>query len=159
MKVGNLNQKTQTEISERQDYTRKIIGIKSPEQSYELLTNQIGTWWTSPESKANSIGDEPTFRFGDAFWTMKVINLEKNRVVRWKCIVAHHVDTNVPIEAINEWEGTEIEFIIRQHEQGSEISLTHYGLIPSLNCFTICQAGWDYYFAKTLSDVLNSPVV
>lgn len=138
------------------DYNRKIITKASPQESYDFLTNRIGNWWTLPNGNANAIGDEPTFKFAEGFWTMKVIDLVENNLVKWKCIEANHLPPKLLPKDANEWEGTELEFVIEPHENGSQISFTHYGLNQSLNCFDICEAGWNHFFVKVLLSKLNN---
>lgn len=44
---------------------------------------------------------------------------------------------------------------IVKYETGSKVIFTHQGLVPELECFDVCQTGWDY-FLGSLKDYLET---
>ena len=48
----------------------------------------------------------------------------------------------------DEWKGTEIKWKIAKSKTGSNVTLIHQGLIPELECYEICQAGWNYFLGS-----------
>ena len=61
----------------------------------------------------------------------------------------------LPETARTEWLGTKMRFEIEPTVNGSDITFTHIGLQPDLDCFEICQAGWDFFFLDSLKLYLN----
>jgi hypothetical protein len=53
------------------------------------------------------------------------------------------------------WRGTTIKWEIVAIETGSKVTLTHQGLILKLECYDICQAGWNF-FLGSLKDYLET---
>lgn len=84
---------------------------------------------------------------------MEVSEAIQNRSLVWKVAEANH-----DLEGItkkDEWRGTTIKWNIVEYETGSKVTLTHQGLVPELECFDICQAGWGY-FLGSLKDYLET---
>ena len=77
---------------------------------------------------------------------MTVSEAFPNRSVVWKVAEAHH-----DLEGIrkkDEWKGTIIKWEIVADETGSNVTFTHQGLVPALECYDICEAGWDYFLGS-----------
>ena len=55
----------------------------------------------------------------------------------------------------DEWVGTEIQWKIKETENGCKITLFHEGLVPSFECYDTCYSGWEYYLGS-LKDFLDS---
>lgn len=39
-----------------------------------------------------------------------------------------------------------------------ELSFTHKGLTPNLNCYKICDAGWTHFIANSLKQYLETRI-
>ena len=86
-------------------------------------------------------------------WKMTVSESIPNRSLVWTVTEANH-----DLEGItkkDEWKGTFIKWKIVENEAGSKVTFTHQGLLPELECFEICQAGWGY-FLGSLKDYLET---
>ena len=60
------------------------------------------------------------------------------------------------IDMREEWLNTRLLFEIAESDAHTTITLTHYGLSPDLNCYEICQAGWDHCFLGSLKNHRNN---
>ena len=79
-------------------------------------------------------------------WVMTVIEAFPNRSLAWKVSEANH-----DVEGLtkrDEWKGTTIKWQIAENEIGSKVTLTHQGLVPGLQCYEMCEAGWDYFLGS-----------
>ncbi len=73
-----------------------------------------------------------------------------------ECIEAHHIHEGLPESILNEWEGTKLIWQIQQEGENTKIMFTHDGLIPSLDCYDVCEAGWDHFFVNSLKGYLDN---
>lgn len=138
------------------NYTREIIVLNTPSAAYQALTTDFDKWWTNSCNTISNIGDKVTFRFGPAFWVMRANSLVPNNSVELECIEAHHVHDGLPSSIINEWQGTKLKWKIKKIGEKTKIKLTHEGLIPSLDCYEVCEQGWDNFFVNSLKDYLDT---
>ena len=77
---------------------------------------------------------------------MTVSEAFPNRSLVWKVAEANH-----DLEGItkkDEWKGTTIKWKIAENEIGSKVTLIHQGLVPALECYEICEAGWGYFLGS-----------
>jgi hypothetical protein len=54
------------------------------------------------------------------------------------------------IEDKKEWKDTEVVWQISLAKDQTEVSMTHRGLRPGMECFSDCKRGWDFYVGKSL---------
>lgn len=135
-------------------YTTELLISVQPESVYDAITRHIDQWWTVLSNQAVQVGDQLTVRFeGNTSWVMTVIAARPNRTLAWKVADAHHDLDGITVK--DEWGGTTIKWEISEHEAGSRIVFIHEGLVPELECYDICHAGWDY-FLGSLKDFLET---
>ena len=140
------------------DYARSITVRCSPETAYNAATSEFDKWWTDPGTNLSEIGNVATFRFPPnvSTWTFKATRLEPHALVEHECVGANHIMPEKPEASRTEWLGTIMRFEIHEVEDGTQITLTHIGLQPNLECYEICEAGWDHFFMKSLKAYLDS---
>lgn len=136
------------------DYTQNIVVTNTPNAAYKALTSEFDKWWTPDTGSISAVGDTIKFKFDTTYWVMRANTLSPNYIVL-ECIEAHHIHDGLPSSILKEWEGTKLKWEIQELDGKTQISLTHKGLIPSLDCFAICKAGWDYFFVTSLKNYLN----
>ena len=130
-----------------QGYSTEIVISAKPETVYEAITKDIDKWWTELSNQALQVGDRLVVRFEKTTsWVMTVSEAFQDRSLVWKVAEANH-----DLEGItkkDEWKGTTIKWKIVENETGSKVTLTHQGLVPELECFEICQAGWGHFLGS-----------
>jgi uncharacterized protein YndB with AHSA1/START domain len=128
-------------------YSTEILVSVKPESVYNAITKDIDKWWTELSNQALQVGDQLIVRFEKTTsWVMTVSEAFPNRSLVWKVAEANH-----DLEGItkkDEWKGTTIKWKIAGNETGSKVTLTHQGLVPALECYKICQAGWGYFLGS-----------
>ena len=137
-------------------YTREIIVSNTPSAAYRALTTEFDKWWTVSSGRVTAEGDIITFRFNPTYWTMRVTKLVPNKCVELECTEAHHIHEGLPASVLKEWERTKLKWDIQQEGNKTKISFVHEGLVPSLNCYEICEMGWDHFFVNSLKKYLDS---
>src|SRR5260370_31948360 len=136
-----------------ESYTRNIEIAASPAKVICALTMEIHKWWTTSADDASVIGKSATFRFGKSYQTMLIKDLVPERRVVWDCV--EHVHANKALSVQDEWVGTRLIWKIEPASPGSRVTFVHQGLIPQLECYEICERGWDHY-ARSLKSYLET---
>jgi hypothetical protein len=55
----------------------------------------------------------------------------------------------------NEWTGTKNSFEISKHRKKTQVSFTHEGLIPTVECFGACSNAWTDYVRGSLLSLIT----
>lgn len=133
-------------------YQREILLHASPTAVYQALSTPEGlrSWWTQTCDIATTVGGKNTFHFGEHYKVMRIETLAPGREVRWQCVQAL-----INVEAFkrkDEWVGTDIVFKLTPQAGGSTLlHFEHVGLTPALECFAVCESGWDLYLGSLQS--------
>lgn len=128
-------------------YTTEILISATPESVYDAITKHIDKWWTELSNQAVQAGDQLSVRFEKTTsWVMTVSEASPNQSLIWKVTEAHHDLEG--ITATDEWKDTTITWKIAGTEAGSKVTFTHEGLVPTLECYEICEAGWGYFLGS-----------
>lgn len=136
-------------------YTREIVVSNSPNAAYRALTLEFDKWWTPGSNSIRSVDDTVTFRFDSTYWIMRAKILVPNEYVELECVEAHHVHEGLPPSILKEWEGSKLKWNIEKRGEKISIAFVHEGLVPTLGCYDICEAGWDHFFVESLKDYLD----
>jgi hypothetical protein len=56
----------------------------------------------------------------------------------------------------NEWNGTDVTFIITTKGKKTEIRFTHVGLVPEYECFDKCSNAWSFYINGSLRSLITT---
>ena len=80
-----------------------------------------------------------------------ISELVPDKKVIWKV-----TDCNLHwIKTKKEWNNTEVVFEITSEKNKSKIDFTHIGLVPGVECYNDCEAGWNGHVTKSLADFIN----
>jgi uncharacterized protein YndB with AHSA1/START domain len=129
---------------------RKELDLAAPApRVFDALTSLEGLsgWWASTAQGSALAGGQFTLRFAglDEHITMRVDIAEQPGSVAWTCL--EH--TGLP-----DWEGTEIFFDCEDRGAGlTFLSFRHVGLVPELECYQQCHAGWEHFLDSLRSFV------
>lgn len=140
------------------DFSRSITANCSPESAYVAVTAGFDKWWTDHCASLSEVGNIATFRFPPnlSTWTFKAIRLEPYHLVEHECVGANHIMPENPDASRTEWLGSIMRYEISEIGDGSRVNLTHIGLHPELDCYDICEAGWDHFFLSSLKAYLDN---
>jgi uncharacterized protein YndB with AHSA1/START domain len=128
-------------------YTTSFTVERTPDQVFDAI-NDVRSWWmTTVEGDNLAVGDEFSYRVpGVHFCKLRVTELVPGEKVAWQ-VVDNHMSF---ISDQSEWIGTEIRFELSEKDGGTELRFTHDGLVPSYECFDICQNAWTFYVGQSL---------
>lgn len=141
-----------------ENYQAKIRVLASQDASFHSIATQMDKWWTSTiEGGLERVGDKVTAHFPPdyGYWTFEASVLRKSSRLEMTCVDAHHKVEGQPEEIDQEWLGTKIIWELEIIGDETEITMTHVGLTPKLNCWGICLDGWDHFFKSSLKAHLD----
>nr|WP_262711978.1 SRPBCC domain-containing protein [Pedobacter psychrodurus] len=97
------------------------------------------------EGISNKKEESFTVRFGSAvFKTMRIEEIIPNEKIVW-----YVTDTLIHIPELNnkkEWLNTIVVWQLNTEETNIKIQVTHIGLNPDIDCYSICSAGWRQFW-------------
>ncbi|MFI5153611.1 MAG: SRPBCC domain-containing protein [Chitinophagales bacterium] len=135
----------------QKDY-QSSFAVKVPSgEAFQGIANVAGWWTENIEGHTSNLNDEFTVRFGDTFVNFKVTESKPGKRMIWlvtDCYLHWLKDKT-------EWTGTKVVWEISLGNQGTEITMTHVGLVPNIECFKSCKSGWDAYFKGSLFKLLT----
>ena len=123
---------------ESKDFTATFSVDQSPNEVFDAINNVRGWWSGEILGSTGKIGDEFTYRYGDAHLSkQKVTELVPGRKVVW-----HVTDAKLSFDRKDEWIGTDIVFDISKKGDKTEVHFTHAGLVPAFQCYDDCSTAW-----------------
>ena len=80
-------------------------------------------------------------------------------MVPGKKIVWLVTDCNLTwLKDIKEWNGTRIEWKVSTVNNLTQISMTHVGLVPGIECYNDCEKGWNFHIGTSLFKLITEGV-
>lgn len=134
-------------------FTETVKTSADPSDIISKIGN-VSEWWAKDfQGTSKNVGDNFVVKFssGDTF-AIKVSEIIPEQKVVWDITDAFQGWVKEP----KEWVGTRIEWDIKAENGVSEVTFTHVGLVPQLECFGTCSKVWDYLMQKSFSDLLNT---
>jgi hypothetical protein len=133
------------------DYHITLTVKGAPHEVFNDI-NSVTKWWNENlTGNSKKLNDEFTVRFGDVHVsTQKLIEFVPDKKVVW---LVTQSKLNF-ISKQDEWTGTKISFELSEKDGKTQIDFTHFGLVPTVECFDACEKGWDYYLKGSLYKLL-----
>ncbi len=114
--------------------------------------NRVADWWTASfTGAAEKIGDTFSVRWGETFVDFTVTDYVPAKKIVWRV-----TDCNLLfVEDRKEWKDTQIIFDISSNGGATTVTMTHAGLVPSVECYEACSKGWNFYITESLQELLT----
>lgn len=129
------------------DYNRTIKANISPAQAFDKI-NRVSEWWTKGFTGSSvQTGDNFTVRWGETFVDFEISELVSDRKIVWTV-----TDCNLPwLTDKKEWNSTKVIWEISPEDgSGTRVRMTHLGLVPAVECYNVCENGWNFYVGESL---------
>ncbi len=136
----------------QQNYQSSIAADFTPGEAFEAI-NQVHEWWAKNiEGSTEKLNDVFTVNFsGGTFVTFKITESIPGKNQR------QVTDCYLPwLKDKTEWNGTIVMFEISVVGDETQITMTHVGLVPEIECYGGCEAGWNQYFKGSLLQLLTT---
>jgi hypothetical protein len=150
--LANNLSKIKKKKMKTQDYTASITADTTAQEAFDAINN-VSAWWTENlEGGSKKMNDAFTVRFGDVHVsTQKLIELIPGKKVVW--LVTYSKLTFIEDE--DEWTNTTISFDIAEKDGKTQVTFTHVGLVPDVQCYGGCSKGWNQYIKGSLFKLLT----
>ncbi len=132
------------------NYQQSFTLKATPAKVYAAISTLEGIqgWWTQDCTGSTHEGASLHIRFGGTHKDLRIEQLEPNQSVRWLCTAAHI--NHESLTRKDEWVGTQMVFRLTPETNGyTRVDFEHIGLVPSFECYDLCNNGWNY-FLKSL---------
>jgi hypothetical protein len=134
-----------------QNYQISIKVNADTKTAAENINNVAGWWTQNVEGSLNKVNDVFTVHFGETFVTFKITELHPGRNIVWLV-----TDSNVQeLKDKQEWTNTTVDWQIAADNDSTNIIMTHVGLTPAVECYEMCEKGWDFFTGKSLLKLIN----
>ncbi len=129
---------------------------KSSKEIFKLLLD-VDRWWSGIHNetiigKSNELNDEFSFSAGGGmhFTRQKLVELIPNKKIVWQV-----TESNLSfLDNRKEWEHTKLAFHLVEKEGKTDVTFTHIGLAPQIECYNECSTAWTHYL-HSLETKLN----
>ena len=103
----------------------------------------IGLYGEDIQGRSEAVGDEFTFSAGDGvhYSKQKLVEIIPDQRIVWTVKESHLSFLAHP----NEWAGTSICFDIKAEHGKSNVTFSHVGLTPGIECYDQCSSAWTQY--------------
>ena len=137
---------------EKKNFHLTITVNATAEETLKKIS-QVKHWWAKNfTGSAENLNDTFNVRFGDTYVDFKISELVPIKKVVWKV-----TDCNLEwIKAKKEWNGTEVVFELTPKGSSTQIDFTHIGLVPGVECYNDCEAGWTGHVTSSLVNFINT---
>ena len=140
---------------DQQNYQSSIAADFTPGEAFESI-GKVTEWWAKNiEGSSQKLNDVFTVNFsGGTFVTFKITESIPGEKVAW-----HVIDCHLPwLKDKTEWTGTTVLYEISRSGDQTKVTMTHIGLVPEIECYAGCEAGWNKYFNGSLLQLLTEHV-
>ena len=137
---------------EDKNYHRTITVNASAEEAMQKIS-QLNLWWRKDFSgTAAKLNDKFTVLFGEpSFVDFVVSELVPDKKAAWKV-----TDCYLPwFNDKKEWNNTEVVFELSEENGKTRIDFMHKGLVPNIECYSVCEKGWDGHVTESLVKFIN----
>src|SRR5882672_1487303 len=121
------------------NYSATISVNATPKVAFEKIAKVNGWWAKHFSGKALNQNDTFKVRFGETFVDFKI-----TEAIPGKKIVWYVTDCNLHwINNKKEWRDTKVVWKLTSKNGGTQIEMTHEGLVPGVECYNDCETGWN----------------
>lgn len=135
------------------DFTKTIIVKATPEAAFAAINDVRGWWDGEIEGETKTLGDIFEYRYGDVHYSrQELIEVIPFSRVAWRVLDArlNYVDDKT------EWTGTTITFDIAPKGELTEVTFTHIGLQPAVECYDSCSDAWSGLIGASLKSLIET---
>ena len=140
-----------------ENYCKKMNIDASAKRLFDAFSKELGDWWGNSHEGVSQIGDTMTIGFEEnpSQWVFEAQELMEGKRIVLKCLLSDHQHEGLPGTIQQEWKGSQLIWEFKPIDGMTEVSFTHLGLTPELECFNVCEQGWDHYLGEGITRYLK----
>jgi len=134
-------------------FTTSFIVDQSPEAVVSAICSPKDWWSGEHEGEPKAVGDIFVYRYQDLHHsTQKVSELVPGERVVWTVL---DCQLNY-LDDVKDWAGTSIAFDVRRKGSKTEVTFTHVGLAPEVECYHTCSTSWTRLIQGSLKEFIET---
>ena len=140
---------------QNQNFNISFVVEQTPNEVFNSIID-VRSWWSEKlEGNSEKIDEEFCYRHGDFHYSKhKLIEVEQDKKVVWLTIESQLTLFKVQ----DEWNETKMIFEISEQDNKTKLNITHWGLLPDLDCFEACSRAWTYYLKDSLFHLITTGI-
>jgi hypothetical protein len=137
------------------DYTTATTISSTPAEVYAAIQDVRGWWNTATEGATTEPGDEFGFEIpGLHRIRVRVVAMAKDETIEWTVLENEFGFINDQ----SEWVGNRIVFDLQRDGDGTRLTFTQRGLVPTYECYDVCSNAWAFFIGESLRSLAESGV-
>ena len=139
------------------DFTLTLSTSRTPQEVFQAITN-VRSWWSGFHSEeieggTEKLNDEFSFSAagGAHYSKQKLVEVIPGKKVVW---LITESDFSY-IDKKDEWTGTKVIFEVLGMGNETQLTFTHQGLTPEVECYDSCAPSWTQYLQAKLLPLIN----
>ena len=135
------------------DFNSSISVEISADETIKKISNVPAWWGITFTGSAEKQGDKFTVTMtADSFFHFAVTELIPGRRMVWLV-----TDCHMPwYSDKQEWKNTRLIFDFKEHNGVTDLTFTHEGLTPNVECYKDCESGWTHWIKTSLCSYLTT---
>lgn len=138
---------------ETKDFTCSISAKISANDALKKISDIPGWWGVTTTGNSQKQNDRFTIKMGEeAFFDCIITELIPGRRIVWlitDCYMPWFSDKK-------EWANTRLIFDLDENNGITQLTFTHEGLTPDLECYKDCEPGWTHWIKTSLLSYLTT---
>lgn len=134
-------------------FTTTIVVDRTAREVFDAVNNVRGWWSEDVKGNTDKLNEEFSYHYEDIHrCKLKIVEFVPEEKVVW-----HVVDNYFSFtKDKKEWTDTKIVFEIEKQGKKTQLRFTHLGLVPSYECYTICNDAWTNYIKDSLYKLITT---
>lgn len=138
---------------ENKDFTTFILVNQTPAEAFHAITNFRGWWSEEIEGTTDQLNETFFYHYKDVhLCKIKLIEVIPNQKLVYQVIENEFNFTKDKTEWIN----TYLIFELSTSGPQTKVTFTHQGLVPSYECYLVCQDAWTSYIQGSLQSLITT---
>jgi hypothetical protein len=135
------------------NFSSSISAKISAGEAIKKISNVPGWWGVSVTGNSEKQNDKFVVTMGgDSFFDFTVTEIIPDKKVVWLV-----TDCNMPwYSDKKEWANTRLIFDLNENNGVTELTFTHEGLTPEVECYKDCEPGWTHWIKTSLFSYLTT---
>lgn len=142
-----------TNKMENKNLSSSISAKIGADEAIKKISNVPGWWGVTFSGNSEKQGDKFTVRMtGDSFFDLTVQQLVPGKRLVWLV-----TDCHMPwYSDKTEWTNTRLIFDLKEDAGITNLTFTHEGLTPKVECYKDCESGWSHWIKTSLFSYLTT---
>lgn len=138
---------------ENKNFTSTILVDQSAAVAFNSILN-FRTWWSEQiEGNTDKLNEEFFYHYKEIhLCKMKLVEMVPNKRLVY-LVTANQFSF---IKDKTEWIGTKLIFDISADGNKTKIQFTHEGLVPTYECYNVCNDAWTGYIQNSLFKLITT---